>query len=91
MIVMSIFDVICCVFKIFVVGVGLVGFLLVYVCFICGLVGLVFFYDIVKDKVEVEVVDFVYGIQFIFVLVMGGVDVYDIVDFDVVFIIVGVR
>lgn len=47
--------------KFMVVGVGSVGLSVVYVVFICGFVWYVVFYDIVIEKVEVEVFDFVYG------------------------------
>ena len=77
--------------KISVVGAGSVGSSLAYACLIRGSAGLVSLYDIAKDKVEAEVADLAHGTQFTPASVMGGADVHDTADSDVVFITAGAR
>ena len=77
--------------KISVVGAGSVGSSLAYACLIRGSADLVALYDIAKDKVEAEVADLAHGTQFTPASVMGGADVHDTADSDVVFITAGAR
>ena len=91
MTVMSTFDATRRASKISVVGAGSVGSSLAYACLIRGSAGLVSLYDIAKDKVEAEVADLAHGTQFTPASVMGGADVHDTADSDVVFITAGAR
>lgn len=77
--------------KISVIGAGSVGSSLAYACLIRGSADIVCLYDINKDKVEAEVADLAHGTQFTPASVMGGADIKDTVDSDIVFITAGAK
>jgi len=77
--------------KISVIGAGSVGSSLAYACLIRGSADIVCLYDINKDKVEAEVADLAHGTQFTPASVMGGADIKDTVNSDIVFITAGAK
>nr|WP_130865139.1 L-lactate dehydrogenase [Acidipropionibacterium timonense] len=77
--------------KISVIGAGSVGSSLAYACLIRGSADIVCLYDIAKDKVEAEVLDLAHGTQFTPASVMGGADIKDTADSDIVFITAGAK
>ena len=77
--------------KISVIGAGSVGSSLAYACLIRGSADIVCLYDINKDKVEAEVADLAHGTQFAPASVMGGADIKDTVNSDIVFITAGAK
>lgn len=77
--------------KISVIGAGSVGSSLAYACLIRGSADIVCLYDINKDKVEAEVADLAHGTQFTPASVMGGAEIKDTVNSDIVFITAGAK
>ena len=77
--------------KISVIGAGSVGSSLAYACLIRGSADIVCLYDINKAKVEAEVADLAHGTQFTPASVMGGADIKDTVNSDIVFITAGAK
>jgi len=77
--------------KISVIGAGSVGSSLAYACLIRGSADIVCLYDINKDNVEAEVADLAHGTQFTPASVMGGADIKDTVNSDIVFITAGAK
>ena len=77
--------------KISVIGAGSVGSSLADACLIRGSADIVCLYDINKDKVEAEVADLAHGTQFTPASVMGGADIKDTVNSDIVFITAGAK
>lgn len=77
--------------KISVIGAGSVGSSLAYACLIRGSADIVALYDIATDKVEAEVADLAHGTQFTPSMVMGGDDLRDTADSDIVFITAGAK
>ena len=77
--------------KISVIGAGSVGSSLAYACLIRGSADIFCLYDINKDKVEAEVADLAHGTQFTPASVMGGADIKDTVNSDIVFITAGAK
>ena len=77
--------------KISVIGAASVGSSLAYACLIRGSADIVCLYDINKDKVEAEVADLAHGTQFTPASVMGGADIKDTVNSDIVFITAGAK
>lgn len=77
--------------KISVIGAGSVGSSLAYACLIRGSADIVCLYDINKDKVEAEDADLAHGTQFTPASVMGGADIKDTVNSDIVFITAGAK
>ena len=77
--------------KISVIGAGSVGSSLAYACLIRGSADLVGRSDINKDKGEAEGADLAHGTQFTPAAVMGGADIKDTVNSDIVFITAGAK
>ncbi len=77
--------------KVSIVGAGSVGSSMAYACLIRGSADVVALYDIAKDRVEAEVADLAHGSEFVPSRVMGGGDVNETANSDVVVITAGAR
>ncbi|AZZ38432.1 L-lactate dehydrogenase [Acidipropionibacterium jensenii] len=77
--------------KVSIVGAGSVGSSMAYACLIRGSADVVALYDIAKERVDAEVADLAHGSEFVPSRVMGGGDVNETANSDVVIITAGAR